>query len=138
MIDETRPQRTSRSLARSPTQIMLARELRQKATEAEKVAWQLLRKLCLKGFRFRRQRPVGKCVADFCCQEKRLIVELDGSVHAQPSHMRRDVRRDQYLERLGYTVLRLPNGIVLDAPDEFMRRVLDCVWLLPSAFTGEL
>jgi very-short-patch-repair endonuclease len=137
MIDETRPQRASRSLARSLTQIMLARELRQKATEAEKVAWQLLRILRLKGFRFRRQHPVGKCVADFCCQEKRLIVELDGRVHAQPSQMRRDARRDQYLERLGYTVLRLPNGIVLDAPDEFTRRVLGCVLLPPRVFTGE-
>ncbi len=40
--------------------------------------------------------------------------------------------------RLGYAVLRLPDGIVLEAPDEFMRRVEDCVWSLPNVFTGDL
>jgi len=134
MIDEARrPNRASRSLARSASRITLARELRSKATEAESVAWQLLRELRPKGFRFRRQHPVGKCVVDFCCLEKRLIVELDGSVHAQPSQAARDARRDHYLERLGYTILRFPNGIVFDAADQFVRRVLNCVWSLPES-----
>ncbi len=83
------------------------------------------------------------------------MVELEGSVHAQPSQAVRDARRDNYLKRLGYAVLRLPDGIVLEAPDEFMRRVEDCVWSLevivppgvarrlarlglPNVFTGDL
>ncbi len=65
-------------------------------------------------------------------------VELEGSVHAQPSQAARDARRDNYLKRLGYGVLRLPDGSVLEAPDEFMRRVEDCVWSLPNVFTGDL
>src|SRR5208337_5447777 len=86
-------QRTSRSIARSLAQITRARELRRTATEAEQVAWQLLRKLRPAGFSFRRQHPVGRCVVDFCCPLKRLILELDGSVHGQPSQARRDVTR---------------------------------------------
>jgi very-short-patch-repair endonuclease len=80
---------------------------------------------------------VGKCVVDFCCPQKRLIVELDGSVHAQPSQAVRDARRDKYLRRLGYTVFRLPNGIVLSAPEEFTKRVLNRVSMLPNVFADK-
>ena len=61
---------------------------------------------------------MGKCVVDFCCPQRRLILELEGSVHAQPSQAARDATRDKYLERLGYTVFRLPNSIVLSVPEE--------------------
>jgi len=75
-------------------------------------------------------------VVDFCCPQKRLILELDGSVHAQPSQAVRDTKRDKYLERLGYTVFRLPNGI-LSAPEEFVKRVLKRVSMLPNFFTDD-
>ncbi len=63
-------------------QITRARELRRMATESERIAWRLLRRLRLRGFKFRRQHPVGSWVADFCCPERGLVVELDGSVRA--------------------------------------------------------
>jgi very-short-patch-repair endonuclease len=126
--------RRSRSTGRSVAQITRARELRQTSTEAEQTAWRLLRTLRAAGFTFRRQHPVGKCVVDFCCPQKHLVLELDGSVHAQPSQARRDARRDRYLERLGYTVFRLPNGIVVSAPEEFVKRVLNRVSALPNVF----
>jgi len=129
--------RTSRSTARSTAVIMRAHELRRTATEAEQTAWRLLRTLRPSGFTFRRQHPVGRCVVDFCCPQKRLVLELDGSVHAQPSQTARDARRDKYLKRLGYTVIRLPNGIVLSAPEEFMKRVLNRVSVLPGVFTDD-
>jgi very-short-patch-repair endonuclease len=121
---QPRPKRTSRSFARSARQVHRARELRQAATEAEDCAWNLLRDLRQKGFLFRRQQPVEKWIVDFCCLRQRLIIELDGSVHAQPSQEARDVRRDQRLQALGYRVARFPNGFVLDAPEEFIQRVL--------------
>src|ERR1035437_5679209 len=104
------PYRRTRSLARTAGQIDKARELRQTPTETERTAWHLPRGLRSRGFKFRRQHPVGPYVADFCCTELRLIVELDGSVHGQPSQARSDARRDAYLKSMGYTVLRLPNG----------------------------
>jgi very-short-patch-repair endonuclease len=131
MTHNRSPKRTSRSFARSQTQIIRAREFRQAATPAEEIAWQLLRKLRVEGFTFRRQHPLGKCVVDFCCPQRRLVVELDGSVHAQPSQVARDASRDRYLARLGYTVLRFPNGLALNAPEEFTKRVLDYVSLDP-------
>ncbi len=63
-------------------QITRAREPRRTATEAERIAWRLLRPLQLRGFKFRRQHPVGPRVTDFCCPERGLVVELDGSVRA--------------------------------------------------------
>jgi len=98
----------------------------------------LLRTLRFKGFRFRRQHAVGGYIVDFCCPKRHLIVELDGSVHAQPSQTRRDAGRDAELRRMGYIVTRFPNGIVLEAPELFVEKVLDVAWSLPNAFTGEL
>jgi very-short-patch-repair endonuclease len=136
--ETTRPYRQRRSLARSKAQIARARELRRNETESEKVAWRLLRTLRFKGFKFRRQYAVRRYIVDFCCPQRRLVVELDGSIHAQPSQTRRDVSRDAELKRMGYTVTRLPNGMVMEAPELFVRKVLDVAWSLPNALTGEL
>ena len=117
------PYRKTRSLARTARQIESARELRQTPTETEREAWRLLRGLRSRGFRFRRQHPVGPHIADFCCTELHLMVELDGSVHGEPSQVRSDERRDAHLKSMGYTVLRLPDGRVLEAPDLFVQEV---------------
>ena len=126
--------RKTRSLGRSSAQIAKARELRQTPTEAEQVAWRLLRGIKFKGFKFRRQHALGPYVVDFYCAQRRLVVELDGSVHGQPRQARRDIQRDAHIESLGYTVLRFPNGIVQQAPELFVQKVWDAVWLLPEAF----
>ena len=130
--------RQRRSLARSEAQVARARELRRNETESEEAAWRLLRTLRFNGFKFRRQHAVGRYIVDFCCPQRRLIVELDGSVHAQPSQTKRDTSRDAELKRMGYTVTRFPNGIVLEAPELFVEKVLDVAWSLPNALTGEL
>jgi very-short-patch-repair endonuclease len=133
-VNAPRPYWKTRSLARTAGQIDKARELRVGQTEAEQAAWYLLRSLRLKGFRFRRQHPVGPYLADFCCPQHRFIVELDGSVHGQPSRAKRDACRDTYLKNRGYYVLRLSNGIVLEAPELFVEKVLRRVWSLQEVF----
>ena len=127
------PYRKTRSLARTAAQIDKARDFRQTPTETEQAAWHLLRGLSLKGFKFRHQHPVGFYITDFCCTELRLIVELDGSVHGQPGQARIDARGDAHLKSMGYTVLRLPNGIVLQAPDLFGQEVVRFVLLSEAA-----
>ena len=118
--------------------ITRARDLRRTATEAERIAWRLLRSLRSRGLKFRRQHPIGSWIADFCCPQRGLVVELDGSVHGQPSQARRDTQRDKALKQAGYTVLRLPNGIVFEDPEAFVRKVLERAEALPNSFTGEL
>ena len=56
-------------------------------TEAEDRLWQELRGRRLDGMKFRRQMPVGKYIADFVCVEAGLIVEIDGSQHAESSYV---------------------------------------------------
>jgi len=131
------PRRKRRSLSRSAAHADRARNLRQTATESEQAAWPLLRTLRFKGFKFRRQHPLGQYIVDFCCPQKRLIVELDGSVHGQPSQAKRDTRREAHLKNMGYTVARFSNGMVLEAPELFVNKVLSLVWSLPDAFDDE-
>ena len=135
---DRQPRRKRRSLERSEAQIVKARDLRKNQTESEEIAWRLLRNLRLKGFKFRRQCAVGHYIVDFCCPQRRLIVELDGSVHAQPSQTARDKCRDIHFEQMGYTVARFPNGIVHEAPELFVEKVLKLAWAVPNVFTGEL
>jgi very-short-patch-repair endonuclease len=58
-----------------------ARSLRQSMTEAERRLWQILRSHQMTGYKFRRQVPIGRYIADFVCHEARLIVEIDGGQH---------------------------------------------------------
>lgn len=98
------------------------RELRHNQTAAERAAWHLLRGRKL-GLKFRRQVAIDGYVVDFYCFERRLAIELDGSMHAQPNQIRRDRAKDEYLRRLGIRVLRLPNGMVLENPEGFVGKV---------------
>jgi very-short-patch-repair endonuclease len=104
-----------------------ARQLRYADTLAEKLAWSLSRNRQLLRYKFRRQHPIGNTIADFCCLPLRLVIELDGSVHAQPSEGVHDSRRQQYLEDLDYGVVRFPNGIVLKSPEEFVSGVKELI-----------
>jgi very-short-patch-repair endonuclease len=106
-------------------QLTRARQLRKAQTKAESRAWWLLRNRTLEGFKFRRQHPIGPFFADFCCAELKLVIELEGSVHSQPSMIRADASRDEFLRREGYVVVHFPNGMVLKAPQEFVTRVKD-------------
>ena len=133
MTIPARPYRKSRSDARAAKHIERARELRRTLTETEEAAWFLLRRLRRRGFKFRRQHPVGPYTADFCCPQHRLVVELDGGVHGRRDQAKKDAHRDAYLRSLGYTTLRVPNGMVLEAPDLFVAKVLDAAWLSPDA-----
>jgi very-short-patch-repair endonuclease len=84
-----------------------ARKLRVNQTEAEKRLWALLRAKRFEGVKFKRQVPVGPFVADFASIMNRLIIELDGSQHAESQS---DVRRDAYLRKKGWSVLRFWNS----------------------------
>ncbi len=44
--------------------------------------WRLLRNRGVLGLKFRRQQPIAGFIADFVCLELRLILEVDGEVHA--------------------------------------------------------
>ena len=63
-----------------------------------------------KGFKFRRQQPLGRYVVDFVCLSKKLIVEVDVG---QPMENSEDMERAEWLESQGFYVLRFWNNQVL-------------------------
>ena len=86
--------------------------------------WWLLRSLKPLGFHFRRQAPIGVYIADFAWYEGKLVVEIDGSQHAEMQKSY-DVRRTAWLQSQGYTVLRFWNNDVLKAPHSVGEAILE-------------
>jgi very-short-patch-repair endonuclease len=84
-----------------------ARSLRRGMTPAERVLWCYLRRKQQDGARFRRQHPIGRFIVDFYCAEHRLIVEVDGEIHAKQAGY--DKARTELLEAQGYRILRFTN-----------------------------
>src|SRR5437879_6051249 len=94
----------------SPARVSFARELRKTQTDAESRMWYLLRDRRLGGHKFRRQMSISRYIVDFCCYDKKLVVELDGSQHVESV---KDKERTAYLSMNGYKVLRFWNSQVL-------------------------
>jgi len=97
-----------------------ARSLRQSMTEAERRLWQILRSHQMTGYKFRRQVPIGRYIADFVCptlrtSRARLIVEIDGGQHDRSSPQ--ETERSGFLQNQGYRILRFWNNEVLANPD---------------------
>ena len=92
----------------------LRQGLRLTATPAEVTLWQFLKKSQVGGLKFRRQHSVGEFVLDFYCPEIKLDLELDGEVHNSPMAYERDMKRTQYLNHLGISVLRYHNDVVFN------------------------
>ena len=90
----------------------LAKTLRKRTTEAEKLLWQKLRGRQLEGFKFRRQQPIGRYIVDFVSFEKRLVIELDGGQHAIAKE--EDKKRDRWLNQEGYVLLRFWDNEVFE------------------------
>jgi very-short-patch-repair endonuclease len=72
--------------------------------------WLELKAKKLGGHHFARQLPIGPYFADFCCRKQKLVVEIDGSQHAESSY---DRRRDEFMRAAGYSILRFWSHDVL-------------------------
>jgi very-short-patch-repair endonuclease len=102
-----------------------ARNLRRASADAERKFWAHLRNRQLKGVKFRRQHPIGPCIADFFCLEAKLIVEVDGDNHATEAQGRADTARTAYLEGSGYRVVRFWNNEVMGEINGVLERIAE-------------
>jgi very-short-patch-repair endonuclease len=104
-----------------------ARKLRNNLTPAETRLWETLRNKQLEGLRFRCQHPVGNFILDFYCPSCKLVVEVDGEIHAYQAEY--DNQRTNKLAEYGYTLIRFSNEqIINDLPNvlaEIRRVALD-------------
>ena len=102
-----------------------ARSLRQTSTEAEETLWQELRDRKLNELKFRRQHPIDKWIADFYCHEKKLVIELYGSVHNEKEIAEYDAGREKDLKELGFNVMRFKNDEVLTDIEFVLKRITE-------------
>ena len=102
----------------------IARELRKKQTPAETVMWQLLRNRQCMGLKFRRQHQIGDYIVDFFCNERSLVIELDGAIHQNKEQHKKDTKRDAYLNALGFTILRIKNEEFLSNPESTLQNIV--------------
>ena len=105
-----------------------ARQLRRTTTEAERALWQELRRGKIPGTRFRRQVPIGPYIADFACLKTKLVVELDGSQHADRTVY--DDERTAFLNARNFRVLRFWNGQLFGECDAVIETI---VWAVLHA-----
>lgn len=110
----------------------LASKNRKKATKAEACLWKYALSRKQTGFTFKRQRPVLRYIADFMCQELKLIIEVDGSSHDQEEVIIKDIKRQKELESFGFTVLRFSNEEVLENMDDVKKVISELVEELGS------
>lgn len=106
----------------SSCHIKLAKVLRQRQTTFEARLWARLRNHRFHGYKFRRQHPIGRWIADFACIDRRLVIELEGESHALQS--REDAVRDDELTKRGFFVLRFRNSTIKESFDWCLQRML--------------
>ncbi|MCX6030885.1 MAG: DUF559 domain-containing protein [Chloroflexi bacterium] len=100
-----------------------ARELRREMTPAERRLWARIRDSQLDGAQFRRQHAVGNFILDFFCAKSKLVVEVDGDVHATQAEY--DAARTAWLnEQKHYRVIRFTNEEVFKNTDA----VVEAIW----------
>lgn len=101
-----------------------AKRMRKDMTDAERKLWHELRAHRLMGLGFRRQYPIRNYIADFACPARRLVVEIDGSQHADERTAAHDMTRTKALETDGWTVLRFWNDDVLRDIDNVCQHIV--------------
>ncbi|WP_229827329.1 endonuclease domain-containing protein [Undibacterium macrobrachii] len=108
-----------------------ARGLRKSMTDVERLLWWRLRGEQL-GVKFRRQHPFLNYVLDFVCLELKLVVELDGSQHAEAIPY--DNERTMRLNDAGYVVPRFWNNQVLEELENVVEEIYRQVQLRKKEF----
>ncbi|HEX8827835.1 MAG TPA: DUF559 domain-containing protein, partial [Xanthobacteraceae bacterium] len=104
-----------------------ARQLRRAMTTPERKLWWRLRELFPNGSHFRRQATIGPYFADFACHTTKLVIEIDGGQHGQVGQFKRDLKRDAYLRRNGYRVLRFWNNDVRENIEGVLSRICEAL-----------
>jgi imidazole glycerol-phosphate synthase subunit HisF len=83
----------------------MAKKLRNNVTPAEMILWGRLKQY-FPDLKFRRQHPISFYIVDMYCHSKKLIIEIDGSIHDLEEIKIKDEVRQKDLEALGLKVIR--------------------------------
>jgi len=95
--------------------------MRKEPTVAENLLWQELRSHKLHNLKFRRQHSINKFIVDFYCREIKLIIKVDGEIHT--FQRENDLIRQEFLEELGYRVLRFKNEEIINNIEKVLEMI---------------
>ena len=99
-----------------------SRDLRTHGTHGEAVLWsEVLRAKKFYRLQFNRQYPIEDYIVDFICRKMKLIIEVDGASHN--FKVKEDKIRDRRLNELGYQVIRVGEGEVLNDLNNVIRTI---------------
>jgi len=97
----------------------IARELRNNMTPSEVILWNYLKTDAL-WVRFLRQKPIYVytednghdrfIIADFYCWERKIVIEVDGSIHNIPEVLHLDIHKQELLQKKWIQVIRFTNN----------------------------
>ena len=104
----------------NPHNLKNAKEMRSNMTPAETKMWRILRGKRFQDLKFKRQVLIGNYIVDFLCEDKKIIIEIDGGQHNEELNIQSDKNRTHYLENNGYKVLRFWNDDVMKNIDGVM------------------
>lgn len=85
----------------------------------------------MQGYQFYRQFPIGNYIVDFICRKIKLIIEIDGSSHR--TRGKEDRIRQNYLESIGYTVIRFTEAEAVYRIDDVIKDIYNAVKALEEA-----
>ena len=96
-------------------------------TESETMLWNALRKE-IQGCKFRRQHPIGDYIADFICLSEKIVIEVDGGYHEQPVQQVEDQLRTEFIESIGFRVIRFKNEEVKSNLKDVIARIKEEIY----------
>jgi len=100
-----------------------AKALRHNATDAEQLLWLQLKDKKLNGLKFRRQHAKSKFIADFYCHEKKLVIEVDGSIHDLPEVKENDNAKEGWFAEPGLNVIRFSNEQIITEMHKVLKEI---------------
>lgn len=116
--------KNAKQKARAALKRVYQRRLRENPTKAELYLWEALKDSQL-GEKFTQQAIVAGFIPDFWCNRLRLIVEVDGSIHA--SRKDYDQWRDAIITRHRVLILRFSNEQVFENRAYCIERIKEAI-----------
>jgi len=105
-----------------------ANNLRKRITKAEACLWKyVLRASNMKGYAFRRQRPIMNYIADFMSKDLMLVIEVDGYSHWNDEAKKKDEQREKVLQLAGFTVLHFNDEEVLNNLTQVQEKIMQWI-----------
>jgi len=117
----------------APLLINRSRHMRKAPTKSEAILWDAVRNHQL-GYHIRRQRPIGKYILDFFCEEKLLGIEVDDKIHERQKEY--DALRDRELHALGIRMLHVTSEEVEHDTSAILERIRVALHVTPPPHGG--